>query len=502
MEDRASAIQVARGASYLSMQTLITTLIGVVGFAFLARLISTSQMGLLAILSLLLSLAQLVSPLALPSAIARFVAEELAQGRRQNGAAVLYQSTKISIMLSAILAGAFFLFASHLSASFSAEPIVFQLLAIDIFLTAGLIQTLASGLVGAQRFRDYSFATIAYTAVRQVLIVGLLLLLHDFSGLIYAWVISDFVYILVMMTPLLRALGPPSFEFSLKRLLKFSLPLMPGKFISFASSWFDRAILVPYTSLAQLGIYNATLSAFGVLTAIPGAITTSLYPAYARIQSIKGKAGLEDAIHAASRFVSFIVIPLTLGLLATAKPALALFVGEPYQYGSVTLQILTLFYAITVLSNAFAGIFLLLGKTATDSAIDAATIAVSLITALLLVPIFGINGAAVSRVVGMLTGFTLTVVLSRRQMKLSLDLEAFLKSFVAGMGMVLVVWLAQQVSYSRLLLPAYVVLGTFMYLVGLRLLKAIHQADVELAKQVLGKRYEFLVNLLSKILQT
>jgi O-antigen/teichoic acid export membrane protein len=54
-------------------------------FVFIARLISTSQMDLLAILSLVLNLTQLVAPLALPSAITGFVAEELAQGRRQNG---------------------------------------------------------------------------------------------------------------------------------------------------------------------------------------------------------------------------------------------------------------------------------------------------------------------------------------------------------------------------------------------------------------------------------
>lgn len=62
--------------------------------------------------------------------------------------------------------------------------------------------------------------------------------------------------------------------------------------------------------------------------------------------------------------------------------------------------------------------------------------------------------------------------------------------------------LTQHVVYSRLLLPAYVIIGGCTYLAGLRLLKAVHPADVELAKHFLGKRYEFPVNFLSKILQT
>jgi O-antigen/teichoic acid export membrane protein len=484
------------------MQTLASTMMQVVAFAFLARLISTSQMGVYAILTLVLSLAQLIAPLALPSAVTRFVAEEVAQGRRQSAAAVLYQSMRVSMTLSAILAAACFLFASNLSAALSTEPIVFELLAVDIFLESGLIQTLANALIGVQRLRDYSIVTIAYTAVRQTLIVGLLLLFRDFSWLVCAWVISDLLYVLLMVILVFRALGPPTFEFSLKRLLRFSVPLMPGNSISFTYSWYDRVLLVPYVSLSELGIYNAALTAFGVLSAIPGGMATALYPAYAEIQSLKGKAGLEDAIHFASRYVSFIAIPLALGLFATAKPALALFVGEQYEYGSTVLQLLTLFFALTVLSNAFGSVFLLLGKTGTASVATAVTVVVSLLAALLLLPIWGISGAAASRGVGMLVSFAVTLALVRREIRLTFDFEAFWKSFAASTAMVVVIWLSEYLLYDRLLLPAYVIVGAVTYLAGLRLLKAIHPADVQLTKQFLGARYQRPVNLLSKILQT
>ena len=97
--------------------------------------------------------------------------------------------------------------------------------------------------------------------------------------------------------------------------------------------------------------------------------------------------------------------------------------------------------------------------------------------------------------------FVLTLTLVRRRIRLSFDLEAFWKSFVASIGMAIAVLLAQHVSYNRLLLPVYVILGACMYLAGLRLLKGIDSADVKLAKEFLGKRHEPLVNLLSKLLQ-
>jgi O-antigen/teichoic acid export membrane protein len=484
------------------MQTLATTTVGVVTFAFIARLISTSQMGLLAILSLILSLAQLIAPLALPNAITRFVAEELAQGQKPNAADVIYQSTAISVALAAIMAVACFMFSSQISAALSTEPVVFQLLSVDIFVTAGFNQTLGSALLGAQRFRDYSIIGVAYGVVRQTLILTLLFLFHDFSWLVAAWVMSDLFFLVVMVVAVFRFLGPPTLRFNPRRLLRFSLPLMPGGSIGFAYNWYDRALLVPYVSLAGLGVYNTAMTAFGVVSAVPSGIATALYPAYAKIQTVKGQAGLQDAIHVASRYVSFISVPLALGLMATAKPALSLFAGEPYESGSTALQIITLFFTLTVLGNAFGSIFLLLGKTATASATTAVSVAASLATALILLPSFGINGAAASRGVGMLVGFSLTLALVRRQIRLSFDLEAFWKSVAAGAGMVIVLWLAQYAAYSRYLLLGYVLVGGLAYLMGLRLLRTIHPSDVQLAKQFLGKRYEPLINLLSKLLQT
>jgi O-antigen/teichoic acid export membrane protein len=502
MGERAPAVEVARGVSYLWMQTFATTLAGIVGFAFLARLISTSQMGLLAILSLILSLAQLIAPLALPNAITRFVAEELARGRKPKAADVIYQSTIISLAPAAMITVACFLFSSQISVALSTEPMVFQLLAVDIFVTAGVNQTLGSALLGAQRFRDYSVIGVAYSLVRQILILTFLFLFHDFLWLLVAWVISDLFSFIMMVVAVFRFVGRPTFHFDPRHLLRFSLPLMPGNSIGFAYSWYDRALLVPYVSLTELGVYNVTMTAFGIVSSIPSGIATALYPAYAKIQTVRGRTGLQDAIYVASRYVSFISVPLALGLLATAKPALSVFAGEPYEPGSTALQIVTLFFALTVLGNAFGNIFLLLGKTASASATTAVSVVASLATALLLLPSFGISGAAASRGVGMLVGFVLTLAVVRREIRLSFDLEAFWKSLVAGAGMVIAVWLAQFAAYSRYLLPGYVMVGGLVYLAGLRLLRAIHSSDVELVRQFLGRRYDPMVKLLSRLLET
>ncbi len=394
------------------------------------------------------------------------------------------------------------MFASQLSGALSTEPLVFQLLALDVFLTAGLSQTLGSALIGAHKFREYSIAAVAYMAIRQTLIVVLLISLHDFSWLIFAWVLSDLSYVIMTTALVIRTLGPPSFEFKLEQLLRFSVPLMPGRLIDFARSWYDRALLLVFVSLSELGVYNATLTAFGVLSAMPVGMSKVLYPAYAEIQSVRGKAGLEDAIHTASRYVSFIAVPLALGLFATARPALALLLGEQYEYGSAVLQVLTIFFSVTLLGNAFGNILLLLDMTVTASGVAITGVVGSVCAAFVLVPYLGINGAAVSRGVAMMVSFGLTLALARTRLRISIDREALWKSFAASLVMAGVVWLAQEFWYDKHLLPVYVVLGACAYLIGLRLLRAIRPSDIQLAKQSFGKRYWTPINILSKILMS
>jgi len=500
MGERSSAVHVARGVSFMLIQTLAANLIQLVAFAIIARLISTTQMGLLAILSLILALIELVAPLSLQSAIVKFVAEELAQGRKGKAAAVFYQSTKISLTLSGIMALACYMLASQLSAMLSAEPLIFQLLAVDVFLTAGLSQTLGSALIGAHKFREYSIAGIVYIAIRQTLIVALLIFLHDFPWLVFSWILSDFSYVVVTTAFVIRALGPPRFEFRLKELLRFSVPLMPGDLINFVRSWYDRALLLGFVSLSDLGIYNATLTGFSVLSAIPGQMARVLYPTYAEIQTVRGRAGLEDAVHAASRYICFVAIPLALGLFATAKPTLALLLGGQYEYGSTALQILTIFFSVTLLGNAFGNILLLLGMTVTASGVAIASVASSLFAAFLLVPYLGIDGAAISRGAAMMVGFILTLALARTRMKLAVDREAFWKSLAASLVMAGAVEIVQHLWYDHHLLLVYVMFGGCVYLIGLRLLKAIRPSDIRLVKQLLGKRYEVPINLLSNLL--
>jgi O-antigen/teichoic acid export membrane protein len=106
------AVHVARGTSYVTLQTLITSAAQIVSFAVLARLITTKEMGILAVLNIVIGLCQTIAAPALQQAARRFIVEYLGQGKRRVAASVFYQSICAMLLIAVPFGRGIFLEAS------------------------------------------------------------------------------------------------------------------------------------------------------------------------------------------------------------------------------------------------------------------------------------------------------------------------------------------------------------------------------------------------------
>ena len=360
-----SAVHFARGTSYFIIQTVVTTVAMALSFAILARLITTSEMGVFAVLSLVAALCQVIVSPFVTQATTKYIAENIERGDLEAAASVFYQSVRVSLVGAAVLGLVVFLGAGELSAWLlgnSNQSFLFQVVAVDSVLAAGIIPTLTSGLLGLQKFKEQAMVGTASTLVRQAFIIILVLLLQSLAGLVLAWVIGDLFGLTLYSVYAVKALGPPRFKFPLRKFLSYSWPLSVSSLVSFASSWFDRALLLLFLPLATLGIYNATIIAFTAMVGISTAFSNTIFSAYSSMQTTRHKETLEQAVYLASRYLTLVVAPLALGLMATAKPALTLFVGQAYVGGTVPLMVLAGVYAVTLIGTAVESTFLGAGR--------------------------------------------------------------------------------------------------------------------------------------------
>lgn len=209
---------------------------------------------------------------------------------------------------------------------------------------------------------------------------------------------------------------------------------------------------------------------------------------------------LVSALRMSTRYVSFLLLPLAFGLFATAKPALTLFVGQAYVQGAEPLMILAGTYAFTSVAAAAGPMLVALGETRLASLSVVLTVAVSVLSAWILAPPFGMLGAATARGVGLIFGTALMIIFLRKKIRLQFDLEGIKKNLIAAIVMAGVVVAVQTQFYSRYLTPVYIITGALVYLLMLRLLKAINPDDIRLIRDYLGPRLTVVSNLLSMVL--
>ncbi|HXZ90225.1 MAG TPA: oligosaccharide flippase family protein [Candidatus Dormibacteraeota bacterium] len=498
-----SAVVVSRGASYLTIQTITTTVAQAVSFAILTRIITPTDVGILAIIQLITAISLSLNGAALQQATMKFVGEY--HGTDESLAAgVFYQTLRVSLVLSVPIAG-FIFFGSGLLAHTllgpTGQPELFRTLSVDVLVNAGMLPVANGAVLGAKSFKASAAIGIAGGIFRQCLIILLILFLKNFIGLVYAWVLSDFALLVGYGLMAVRLLGLTKRFFPLGKLVSFSWPLTIGNLVGLAYTSFDKAILIAFVPLASLGIYNAVLFAYGAPLTIGASFSNALLPVYSSISNL-GLQRCRRATWRSSRYVSLVMVPLAFGLFATAKPALTVFVGSTYVEGAVPLMVLSLSLALTSLNIALGPMLTALAETRAIMWITISSLGLALASAYVLLPPMGIVGAAVARGVAAFASLGLTIYALKRKGCMSVDGEMVWKSSVASAGMAAALIVIQILIYSTILLPVYVLVGIAVYLILLRTLKAVNTHDIQLVEKYLGPRLTLLTRLLSAILLT
>jgi PST family polysaccharide transporter len=197
MEDLTAA-RIAKGSVYLTLQNVMSTLIAVAGFAFMARIITQEEMGVIAGVTLLTSLVTLASDFGLNSSIAKYVSE--LRGKGQDISSVVVSSIAFRIPVCIFLASSVFIFASNISVALFKTTLyasAISLLSIDAILLS-LTPLLNNVLLGTGKLKSIAVYNTASILLRWLSIAALLLANTGTYGIILGWIIGDLTLIILL----------------------------------------------------------------------------------------------------------------------------------------------------------------------------------------------------------------------------------------------------------------------------------------------------------------
>ncbi len=376
------------------------------GLAFLLTFVVTQfvpvrEVGFLAIGATVVGLAVIPAILGLETGVIRFVALGAAHEDERAARAAAQVAIGIVALTSLALTAVLWWQAPALAERFFHKPEATELIRILSLSLAGMALTRVT--VGAVQ----GFGMMGYTAwlgiVRSGTNLAMALLLLGLGlgaeGVAVAAVVTAYVAFAAAVAFLLRthprALVPAPGAWRVGRMLRFSLPQTLTGLLFWAVLWTDTALLGRFGTAAEVGIYAVATRLLIPASTISTAVGQMFAPRIAAEDARGNRAALSRMLKRVTYWNTSVSIPIFVTLALIPGPLLGLF-GETYTSGATALAILAIGQLVNTAAGPLGQVINMSGRPYITMVNNALVAAINLGACLILIPRYGMTGAAIS----------------------------------------------------------------------------------------------------------
>tara|TARA_B100000700_G_scaffold208878_1_gene229640 strand:+ start:395 stop:1849 length:1455 start_codon:yes stop_codon:yes gene_type:complete len=461
------------------LSQLLNFLVGII----LARLLTPSDFGLVALVLVVVGFSQLLTDFGLSSAVIQ--KKEISQTQVYSCFVV---SSLIGLVLSFVMAASSTAIANFYGdtrlviISLALAP-VFVINAMTSIPKAILVRDLRNKLVSIVEM----FATLSGAAT------ALFMAASDYG--FWSLVVQQLVYacskcLLILYLSHLK-ISSISFQ-SVKELFGFSINVFFTQFIQQVSLQSDKVILGKYLSPLEVGFYSRAyqLTSFPIRN-IATVIASVMFPSLSKIQNDVVK--VREVYFKSIGVIGTITFPLMIGLASLAEPLINFLLGEQWLAMTTYFEFFSLIGMIVCIATITGSFYLSQGKSGLQLKINLISQPLQII-ALLIGIQFGVDGLlwayALSKLfAALLTWYTLGTVLN---FKLTDIFVALLKPILCTLLLYIAIRVMQkELIFDNDLIEILTtsVFGFFVYLILNLIIRNKHFFYVTyLIKNMLGKR--------------
>ena len=202
-------------------------------------------------------------------------------------------------------------------------------------------------------------------------------------------------------------------------LVRYGAPRAPAALLSQGLFWIDYFVAshfigAGYVTAEEVGVYSACVRVALAMVLFLTAVSYVFSPFVADLHARGERDRLDALFKAITRWTVAGTIPLLLLMLIVPQAILQVFGGGRFATGSDALRILVVGQAINVSVGAAGFVLIMAGRTGWDLVVYALSATLDLTLAWLLVPRFGIDGAAAAQAITIAASNWLRLALVRR----------------------------------------------------------------------------------------
>ena len=288
-------------------------------------------------------------------------------------------------------------------------------LAALLLVVTGVAAYLQSYFRVVRRIDRLAILLVVQTALEIAAILLLVSRGQGIRGALWGLVVVRAAFGLGMLVHVGRRLGRPRFAGArLRRLLAYSVPLMPNGIMRWAINYADRLVVIHFLGLAAVGSYAASYSLGQVLPLLVLPLGFVLFPFLSRLWDRGDREEVRRYLAYATRYYLLVAMPAGLGITLLSQPALRLIATAEFE----TSESLVFWIALGFLLNGLFQInvyaFHLALRTRLLGLILLAAAVLNIGLNLVLVPRLGLLGAAVATAVAFAAMAAIGLVQGRR----------------------------------------------------------------------------------------
>lgn len=243
-----------------------------------------------------------------------------------------------------------------------------------------------------------ALATILQALLGIAAILAAVLMQSDLYRVILFSLIADLALGIGFLGWILFRFGWAKPDFSIiPSALKFGLPLLPAAYAMWGLNWMDRLFLVQYQTLRDIGIYAAAYGLGYTIIQVFVNPIWALYPnSISQLHNQNDHSGADRLLHTTIWTILLFSLPAITGLWALGDPIMTIIAGPDFRPGADVMWIIALAYLLLMLAS-FGDVALGLAyRQYLATASITLAVAVNLVLNLVLIPSFGIIGAALA----------------------------------------------------------------------------------------------------------
>lgn len=466
----------------VGITNILVAISGLILLPIMTKNFTTSDYGVWVQITTTIALLPNVATLGLPYTMVRFLSaekdiERIREGFYSLAGVVLLSTTVISLLM--------LLFSKTIAAALFNGNMNTAVLLVPIIFLACLNAFLLNYFRTFQQMKRYSVFLLIQTYLGLFIASYFAFNRYNITQTALGLLIANAVTFIIMLIFIVSKLGfkIPKFQ-NLKEYLSFGVPTIPGNISYWVVDSSDRYVIGILLGTTFVGYYSPGYTLGNIIIMVLSPFSLLLPAVLPKYYEKNDMEQVQIFLKYSMKFFFLIAIPSAFGLSALSKHILMIITTQAIALNG---YMITPFIALSALLYGVYGIvsniLVLEKKTKIVGIVWILAAILNLTLNIILVPEFGIMGAAAVTLLAYILAFIITVTYTNRYFTFDFDLGFIAKSTIASALMTMVIFTVNPYGILNIIITILICAGIYFTLIIV--LKGIKKEEIEFFRNMM-----------------